>query len=122
MDWLWLGVKALVIAVFVLALTEIAKRNAFVSAVVIAFPLMTVLTVGLLFSDTGNAAQASKLAYTTFWLIMASQAFFVVLYFSQKAGLGFWVSFSAAIAGTVASIIGFILVLRRFGINLLSNV
>lgn len=122
MDWIWMGVKALVIAVFVLALTEIAKKNAFVSAVVIAFPLMTVLTIGLLYSDTGNAVQASKLAYTTFWLILASQAFFVVLYLCQKAGLGFWVSFSAAIAGTVISIVSFILVLRRFGINLLSNV
>lgn len=86
MDWIWMGVKALVIAVFVLALTEIAKKNAFVSAVVIAFPLMTVLTIGLLYSDTGNAVQASKLAYTTFWLILASQAFSLCCICVRKPG------------------------------------
>ena len=54
MIWFWMAVKALVMAVFILALTEIAKRNAYVSAVIIAFPIMTVLTIGNLYLETGN--------------------------------------------------------------------
>lgn len=122
MVWVWMGVKALVMAVFILALTEVAKRNAYVSAVIIAFPLMTVLTVGNLYLDTGNVAQASKFAYTTFWLIVASLAFFIALFLAQKVGLGFWMAFSVAVAVTIGSIVSFTLLLKRMGIDLMSNV
>jgi hypothetical protein len=122
MIWFWMAVKALIMAVFILALTEIAKRNAYVSAVIIAFPIMTVLTIGNLYLETGNGFQASKLAYTTFWLIVASLAFFIVLYLAQKLGAGFWVSFSMAVIATVGSIVSFTVVLKRLGIDLMSNV
>ena len=122
MTWIILIAKAVVMAAFILALTEIAKRNAYVSAVIIAFPIMTVLTIGNLYLDTGDARLASKFAYTTFWLIVSSLAFFGALFLSQKAGLGFWSAFGVAVFTTVASIVGFTLTLKRFGIDLTSNV
>ena len=117
-----MGAEALVMAAFILALTELAKRNAYVAAVFIAFPLMTVLTVGKLYLDTGSDAQASKMAYTTFWLILASLAFFVGLYLMQKAGFSFWIAFTTAVLATVGSIVSFTLLLKRLGIDLMSNV
>lgn len=120
-DWQSLLVKGIGTALFVIVLTEVAKRNAYVSAVVIAFPLMTVLTVANLYFDTGDAARASKFAYTTFWLIVASLAFFIVLYVARILGLGFWAAFSIAVVGTVASIIAFTLVLRELGIDITKN-
>ena len=122
MDWVWLAVKALVMAAFILALTELAKRNAYVSAVIIAFPIMTVLTIGNLYLETGSAAQASKLAYTTFWLIVASLAFFIVFYLAQKLGMGFWIAFSVAVLATIGSIISFTVILKQIGIDLMSKV
>ncbi|MAT35691.1 MAG: hypothetical protein CMK06_11245 [Ponticaulis sp.] len=122
MYWLKMGAEALVMAAFILALTELAKRNAYVAAVFIAFPLMTVLTVGKLYLDTGSDAQASKMAYTTFWLILASLAFFVGLYLMQKAGFSFWIAFTTAVLATVGSIVSFTLLLKRLGIDLMSNV
>jgi len=122
MYWLKMGAEALVMAAFILALTELAKRNAYVAAVFIAFPLMTVLTVGKLYLDTGSEAQASKMAYTTFWLILASLAFFVGLYLMQKAGFSFWIAFTTAVLATVGSIVSFTLLLKRLGIDLMSNV
>ena len=122
MVWLMMAGKAFVFAIVVLILTEIAKRNSFASAVIIAFPLMTVLTMATLYFDTGNAARSYKLAYTTFWLILASTSFFGILFITQKIGLPFWGSFVGSIIGAVIAIFAITVVLRRFGIDLLSNV
>ena len=122
MVWLVPMLKALGYAIAILILTEIAKRNSFIAAVIIAFPVMTVLTVANLYIDTGNAAPAYKLAFTTFWLIVSSLAFFVVLWFGKEAGFGFWGAFSLAVFATIASIVGFTFLLRRLGINLLGSV
>lgn len=121
MDWWLIALKALGSAIVILVLTEIAKRNAFVSAVIIAFPLMTALTMALLYIDTGDAQRSIKLAYTTFWLILASTSFFGLIYLTQKAGLTFWWSFSSSVLGASLVIIAFTLILKRFGIDLLSN-
>ncbi len=122
MDWPMMIGKAIVFAVVTLLLTELAKRNAFASAVIIAFPLVTVLTMATLYFDTGDAARSYKLGFTTFWLILASTSFFAFLYITQKIGLGFWMSFVGSIICAVLAIIGLTLLLRRFGIDLLSNV
>lgn len=113
--------KAIVFALVVLLLTEIAKRNAFVSAVIIAFPLMTVLTMATLYLDTGDSQRSVKLAYTTFWLILASMSFFGFIFLSQKLGMNFWLSFIISIIAAVGAIAAITFTLRRFGIDLLSN-
>jgi hypothetical protein len=121
-DWQGLAIKALVIGVSTVLLTKLAERNAFASAVIIAFPLMTAITMALLYIDTGDAARAVKFGYTAFWMILASMSFFFFLFISQKLGLGFWLGFIASIGVTALSIVGLTLLLRRFGIDLLSNV
>ncbi|MFC6198530.1 hypothetical protein [Ponticaulis profundi] len=122
MVWLTMLAKAFGYAIAILVLTEIAKRNSFIAAVIIAFPIMTVLTIANLYLETGDPGPAYKLAYTTFWLIIASLSFFVVLYACQSAGFSFWFGFSIAVVATIASIIGLTFLLRQLGINLLSNV
>ncbi len=122
MDWFALAGKAIVIGVATVALTELAKRNAYASAVIIAFPIMTAFAMALLYVDTGDAARSYKLGFTTFWLITASLSFFLFLFVTKNMGLGFWMSFFGSIAVTAASITGITLLLKHFGIDLLSNV
>ncbi len=114
-------IKSLVTVVFIILLTEIAKRSAYLSALIIAFPIVTVLTVGNLYLETGDAARATKFAYTTFWLIVPSSAFFLTLFLAQKAGAGFWLGFVISLAMTIVSIWAFTLFLKFVGIDLFSN-
>lgn len=122
MSWVILVAKAFGIGLVTVFLTELAKKNAYASAAIIAFPVMTAFAMALLYIDTGEAAQSYKLGFTTFWLIIASLSFFLFLFITRQIGMGFWVSFSSSIVVTMLSIVGITVLLKQFGIDLLSKV
>lgn len=121
MNWTALIVKAVVIGVATVFLTELAKRNAYASAVIIAFPVMTAFAMALLYVDTGDAAQSYKLGFSTFWMILASTSFFLFLFIGKKLGLGFWMSFGGSIVVAAISIVSLTLLLKAVGIDLLKQ-
>lgn len=121
MNWPMLILKALVIGVSTVFLTELAKRNPYASAVIIAFPIMTAFAMALLYIDTGQAAQSYKLGFSTFWMILASTSFFLFLFIGKKLGLGFWLTFVSSIIVAAITIVALTLLLKAVGIDLLKQ-
>ncbi|WP_174256050.1 DUF3147 family protein [Hirschia baltica] len=105
-------------ALFIAALSEIAKRSTLVASLMVALPLATMMTVANIYIDGKDAAGATRFATTTFFLVPPGIAFFIVLIGGQKLGLAFWPSFGLSIIATAVCCWAVIFFLRRAGIAL----
>lgn len=110
--------KVLVTAGFIVIVSEVAKRSTLLAALAVGLPLATMMTVGLTYFDTRDPVLSTRLATTTFLLVWPGLLFFILLPTGQRWGLGFWPSFSIAVGATVIAYTGWIVLLRRLGVQL----
>lgn len=100
---LTLLVKAIVTAMLVVAISEIAKRSSFAGALLASLPLTSLLALIWLYHDTGDTQQAASLASGIFWLVLPSLVFFLAFPAGVRAGLGFWPAMGAGVAATLVA-------------------
>lgn len=110
--------KILITVVLILAISEIAKRNTLIAALLASVPLVSVVAMLWLYWETRDTAQISAFATGVFWLVLPSLSLFLVLPWLLEKGLHFYLSLALAVAATVASYAVTILVLSRFGVRL----
>ncbi len=115
--WMFI-LKTVGTALFIAALSEVAKRSTLVASLMVALPLATMLTVANIYVDGRDAESATRFATTTFFLVPPGLAFFVVLIGGQKLGLHFWPSFALSILATAVCCWAVVYFLRRAGIAL----
>lgn len=70
--------KAALSGLLIAAISEIARRNAMLGALVASLPLVSVLAMIWLWRDTGDAARIADHAQSTFWLVLPSLPMFLV--------------------------------------------
>lgn len=101
--------KGVATAVFIVALSEIAKRSTWLAAALVALPLATMLTVAFIAMDSqkGGTNIANAFAMKTFLLFWPGLIFFVGLIGLQKLGMEFWLAFSISVAACFLSTWGF---------------
>lgn len=112
-----MAVKVLLTSLVVVAVSEAAKRNVVIGAIIASLPLTSVLAMIWLYSETGDADRTGALASGIFWLVLPSLILFLVMPLLIRAGLGFWPSL---VAGAGATLVGYLVMLRvlaRFGIT-----
>ncbi|MEL6386873.1 MAG: hypothetical protein AAFR00_05945 [Pseudomonadota bacterium] len=112
------ALKALVTAVFIVFVSEIAKRSTLLAALLVALPLATMMTVAMTYYSTRDAALATKFATSTFYLVLPGLVFFILLPLGQRWGLPFWSAFALATGVTMAAYAGWIALFRYLGIEL----
>jgi len=81
--------KVLVAAAIIGVAAEVAKRNPFWGAVIIALPLTSILAMGWLYADTRNDMLVTKFARDIFVVVPVSLVFFVPFLLETKTRLGF---------------------------------
>jgi hypothetical protein len=109
-------IKAIVTAVLVVAISELAKRSTFAAAILASIPLTSVLAMAWLYADTGDAQKVAELASGIFWLVLPSLALFIALPLMLRSGWPFGLSLIASSALTVACYFAMIALLKRLGI------
>jgi hypothetical protein len=110
--------KALLSALIIVAVSEIARRNAGLGALVASLPLISVLGMIWLWRDTGDVARMASHAEATFWYVLPSLPLFLVIPAMLRRGIGFW---PALLAGCVLTMLLYWLMvslLARFGMKL----
>lgn len=118
MGMYYLIIKYLVTAAVVVAVSEFARRNDRLGALIAALPLVTVLTLIWLQVERQPVEKLSNHAWYTFWYVIPTLPMFLLFpYLLSK--MGFWPSLLVSILFTVAVFAGYSLLLRRFGIQLL---
>lgn len=82
--------KILVSAVVIAVATEIAKRDTFWGALLIAMPLTSILALTWLYVDTRDNALTTRFAREVLLLVPVSLVFFVPFLLEPRTRFGFW--------------------------------
>jgi len=107
------AIKVLITALVVVAVSETAKRNSLVAALIASLPLTSLLAFVWLYADTHDTERIAGLAIDILWLVVPSLALFAVLPLLLRLGWGFWASLVAACACTALAYAFTIFVVRR---------
>lgn len=111
-------VKIAVTTALIVLISEISKRSTLLGAILASVPLISVLAMIWLYSETRDAGQVAALARSIFWLVLPSLVLFVTLPLLLARGVNFYVSLASAVAATVAAYFLMIVAGREFGLKL----
>jgi uncharacterized membrane protein (GlpM family) len=114
----WLMTKYLLTAAMVVLVSEAAKRSDKLGGFIAALPLITLLTLIWLYLEQQPASKIANHAYYTFWYVIPTLPMFLAFPFLLPR-LGFWPTMLASVLITVLCFGISVLVLRKFGIELL---
>ncbi len=114
----YLAAKAVLSALLIVAVSEIAKRSPSFGALVASLPLVSVLGMIWLWRDTSDPIRLADHAQVTFWYVLPSLPMFLVIPAMLRAGAPFWLSLGAGMLVTALLYLLMTFVLARFGITL----
>lgn len=110
--------KTLLTAALVVAISEIAKRNSLVAALLASLPLVSILALVWLYLDTQNVEKVAAFSTSVAWLVLPSLVLFVSLPLLLRWGLPFFLSLPIAMTLTAGGYLLTIMTLARFGLRL----
>ena len=114
----YLIVKYLLTAALIVAASELAKRSDRLGAVIVALPLMTVMTLFWMHAESQPTEKIANHAWYTVWYVLPTLPMFLAFpWLMQRYGFG--ISMAALLGGTIACFLLFALLVRFFGLELL---
>ncbi|MEM9242699.1 MAG: DUF3147 family protein [Pseudomonadota bacterium] len=115
---LYYSIKVLVSALLIVIISEVAKRNTIVAALVTSLPIIALLSILWLYWDTGNVNRIAELSKGIFCLVLPSLVFFISLpTLLLQFKIPFYLAMLIAILLTVMAYAMLLLLLSRFGIK-----
>jgi hypothetical protein len=96
----------------------LSKRQTWWGALLASLPLVSLLSLVWLYSETRDTAKAAALASGIFWLVLPSLALFVALPLLLRSGWGFWSALAVGCALTATLYLGELWLLARLGVEL----
>ena len=112
------GIKILLSAVLIAAISEIAKRSSFVAALVASLPIVSILSFIWLYFETRDLEKIASLSTGILWLVIPSLALFIVLPIMLRQGLNFWLSLGAALGATLVSYFAMVGLLKALDVQI----
>jgi hypothetical protein len=94
-------IRALLSAAMILTVSELAKRNNFAAAVVHSLPLISLTALIWLFYDTRDTALIARHSESTFWFVLPTLPFFLLLPWMLRRGIHFWPAIGIGVVVTV---------------------
>ena len=110
-------VKILATALIVVAVSELSKRSSFAGALLASIPIVSVLAMIWLYSDTRDVAQVAALSRSVFWLVLPSLVLFLLLPILLTRGYAFYASLATSIGATILVYLGAISIGRHLGLK-----
>lgn len=111
-------VKVVVTAALVVAISELSKRSTLAGSLLASVPIVSVLAMIWLYTDTRDATQVATLARSVFWLVLPSLVLFLLLPAMLDRGYQFFASLAVSIGATVLVYLAAIAVGRHLGLKL----
>ncbi|WP_367898850.1 DUF3147 family protein [Leptospira sp. WS58.C1] len=114
----YLIVKYAVTSALVVLISEIARRNDRLGALVASLPLVTILTLLWLQFEKTDPEKISNHAYYTFWFVIPTLPMFLV-FPKLYSTFGFWSALGSCMLLTFVLFISFNYILEKYGIKLI---
>ena len=102
----------------IVAISEAAKRNDKIGAIIGSLPLMTILAMIWLHVEKQPQEKISNHAYYTFWYVIPTLPMFAIFPIINPK-IGFWPSLIVSAVVTVASFFVVAAICKKFGVNLI---
>jgi hypothetical protein len=115
---LYLAAKALLSGLIVAAVSEIAKRSPALGALILSFPLLSLLAFIWLWRESADAERIAALSQSTFWFTLPTLPLFLVLPALLRNGVGFVAALSLSCLLTAILFAAMAWILGRFGITI----
>jgi hypothetical protein len=115
---IYLLIKAAVSGVIVALVSEIARRNPGLGALVVSLPLVSILGMLWLWRDTADPERLARHAGATFWFVLPSLPMFLLIPALLRRGVGFYPALVAGCALTVGLYLLMTWIGPRFGLRL----
>ena len=112
-------VKLLVSAAIIVFVTKIQLVNDRLSALLIALPFTSLLAMCWMKADKQTPERIANHSEGTFWFVLPTLPMFLILPWMLRNGWGFWTALLANCLLTIAFFWLTVVVLRRFGIDLM---
>lgn len=99
---LYLVIKAALSGVLIAAASEVARRYPGWGGLVASLPLTSLLAMIWLWRDSHDPERIAAMAGSIFWFILPSLPLFLAVPAMLRSGVGFWLTISIGVAGTLA--------------------
>jgi hypothetical protein len=110
--------KLLLSAAIIVVVSEVAKVNVGLGALIKSLPLVSILAMIWLYVDTRDTDTIAVLSVSTFWLVLPTLPMFLVLPALLRHGWGFYASLATSIAVMLVCYVVAVPLLGRFGISI----
>ncbi len=110
--------KLLVSAGIIVLVSEVAKVSAGAGALIKSLPLVSILAMIWLYTDTHDPSKIAELSVGTFWFVLPTLPMFLVLPWLLGKGWGFYPALAASIGVMLLGYVVAVPVLSRFGVSL----
>src|SRR4051812_7452772 len=114
----YLILKSLVSGMLVMAVSEIAKRNPSLGALVASLPLVSVLAMIWLWQETKDVERVAVHVGSTFWMVLPSLPMFLLLPLLLRQGVGFYAALGLSCLLTIVLYLLMVWAFARWGIKL----
>src|SRR5687767_6403773 len=91
------AVKIILSAVIITVVSEIGKRSTLLGGIIVSLPLVALLSLIWLWTETKDAERVSSFSWSVFWLVLPSLALFAALPVLLKRGVGFPLALTGSI-------------------------
>ena len=115
---LYLIIKAALSGIIIAIVSEVAKRNPGIGALIASLPLVSLLGIIWLWRDRPDAANMAAHVEATFWFVLPSLPMFLLIPAMLRAGWSFWLTLLVGCALTIALYLGMTWLGPRIGLKL----
>jgi len=115
----WIITKYLITAGLVVLISELAKLNDKLGALIASLPLITLLTLFWLYFEDQPSIKIANHAFYTFWFVIPTLPMFLAFPFLLYK-TGFWYAMGISVIITIACFLILLAVTRYFNLDLLS--
>lgn len=92
---MWFIAKSLISGVIVATVSEVARRNPGIGALIASLPLVSILGMMWLWSDTRDPARLVAHAGANFWYVLPSLTMLLLISMPMRNGVQFWWALAA---------------------------
>ncbi len=112
------ALKAVISGILVALISEVAKRNPGMGALITSLPMLSVLALIWLWRDTGDPMRLAEYSSATFWYVLPSLPMFLLIPLLLRSGVAFWLALLAGCLLTMGLYLLMVWIGGKFGLNL----
>jgi len=118
MSWIFDAVKIIFTALIIFSVSQISERSTLMAAVLASIPIVSVLSMILMFHGGQSTSEISSFARDIVWLVIPSLLLFIVMpWLIDSRGWDFYPALGVGLLSTMAGYFLMIQTMEKFGLT-----